>query len=401
METQATYNPSGPVSVTNEAGGIVNFYVNGNHGTGHTNLTNLDEWLAQRQRCLAAYIGVPESAEAMVGALRKKHAKTPEELTTAVDGLLAAHGIADPGMDPDTVERERLWGELETLNKAVADRLSGSPENVPTDRLRRIVGQMRRAKAPAVTNGPPEGGLPTPTPAPAEDGRGGQNAEDDEDQDDEYEADETGESVDSPRTYEPTVNIETEHASGVLADAKRPGREAPAQPTISEALKTLTRRVERPRKAPRRAFYSKRLRDWLSEMRRKEGGDLLSQKLIDALTEILPPRHFTAYMYIRALAYDQNHPGLCWISHETLGRRIHAGERTARRITQDLRGKTQYQGRTVLGAGLIVLARQGAGLYGTANAYRIVPLTPAVLEQARKYFQGCAGSAGEEAGPNP
>lgn len=128
--------------------------------------------------------------------------------------------------------------------------------------------------------------------------------------------------------------------------------------------------------APRAAFLSKPERQWLAEMRQQEGAMLtLSQRLIEPLVTTLPALHFAAYAYLRALACNAERPGCAIISHAALGRKLRVSERTAKAATAALRA-----------AGIITLARRGAKLYGTANAYRVPALTPAILTTAAEHY---------------
>jgi len=169
----------------------------------------------------------------------------------------------------------------------------------------------------------------------------------------------------------------------VVADAPSPRDTAPSVPTPARTSQRSPRPASRASRegTPRAAFLSKRERQWLAEMRQQEGAMLtLSQRLIEPLVTTLPPLHFAAYAYLRALACNAERPGCAIISHAALGRKLRVSERTAKAATAALRA-----------AGVIALARRGAKLYGTANAYRVPALTPAILTTAAEHY-GVAGN---------
>ena len=91
---------------------------------------------------------------------------------------------------------------------------------------------------------------------------------------------------------------------------------------------------------------------------------IMMQNVAEALVT-LPAQQGRAYQYMRALAHDPEHPGYFWISHKTLGAKLHVSARWAKTITKALRDRT-----------LIELVRRGYGKYHTANFYKISPLTP-------------------------
>ena len=153
-----------------------------------------------------------------------------------------------------------------------------------------------------------------------------------------------------------------------------PGWQAPAveEPDPEQEDAARQKVGMAPKAKPARAFYTKAEKAWLAEMRQQEGADLTSQKLIEPLVTLLPPLHFTAYVYLRALACNSDHPGIAVISHERLGQKIHVKERAAKKVTAALRAD-----------GLVERRRKGSKLYRMANAYRLVPLTPDVLAKVK------------------
>jgi len=176
-----------------------------------------------------------------------------------------------------------------------------------------------------------------------------------------------------------------EKLAGVLVDKQV---DSPGLPDERHAPQRATESPRAP--AQRRVQYFPRAtREWLQTLARAEGALLtLSQTLIESLVGTLPPSDLAAYIYLRSLATNADTPGRCYISHATLGEKVHAREKTAKRITARLRG-----------AGIIRRVRRGFGAHKTANVYGIVALTPDVLEQARRYYTTVAEGDGVTGDP--
>jgi hypothetical protein len=125
---------------------------------------------------------------------------------------------------------------------------------------------------------------------------------------------------------------------------------------------------------------------WLKEIRRQEGATLaLMQTLIEPLVTAMPVNRFTAYMYFRALALNPQRPGRFYMSAKGLAKKLQVSQRTAERIRHDLQQ-----------SGVLRLVQRGAGAYGAANVYEIVPLTPEVLAGMRQYFAEQGDTVGPE-----
>jgi hypothetical protein len=148
---------------------------------------------------------------------------------------------------------------------------------------------------------------------------------------------------------------------------------------------TSNEKKTKKRGAAGRSWLSKRERAWMIEQGRKEGAVLsVSQTMANVLVRMRS--HAAAYLYLRALALNDEHPpGQFHISHTTLGKKLGVSESTAERIT-----------RALIAAGLLAVWRRGAELYKTANIYTLVPLTAEVRAKAEAYYT--AYFAGKERG---
>ena|SRR2546426_815477 len=125
---------------------------------------------------------------------------------------------------------------------------------------------------------------------------------------------------------------------------------------------------------PRRVYLPQAARTLLVQ-RRREGEVPMESQVVAEVLVLLPPWEEKAYRYMRALMLNAEHPGCFYISHETLSRKLGLKLRRTKEVTKNLRAW-----------GLIDLKRRGAGLYGTANFYAVLPLTPDRLADLRERF---------------
>jgi hypothetical protein len=145
--------------------------------------------------------------------------------------------------------------------------------------------------------------------------------------------------------------------------------------------KAVTRAAQ-PRQ--RRGWYlSASDRDFLARLRRQGETCMLTitQNVANILA-LLPPQEAKAYVYMRALMLNPEHPGCFYISHPRLAHNLNLRLRRTKDVTKNLRAWD-----------LIKLERKGfsrddaAGrTISRANFYSILPLTDDRLRALRKRF---------------